>query len=322
MPTLSPSDVLAGSSFVATQLDQAKRRGLAALAALWGLADPDDIPGSLALFLPFVVQLMHQQQAAGRVAEWTQAQLAVAVADGTAAVGSAELSISAGRDGRMLSGSTFEQVIAPTVPGALSRIRSGMDPMDALNVAQRIQAVMVGSVAHDEARSTTQDVVTSQTGPARHLNGYARRTEGAFTCKFCRMLATRGPVYSKDTAGFRAHAFCDCTTYAVSMADHVIDPGDWDAHQSWAKRTPKGASSPTAATTTVPAATRLTSHPTRRGGVSMDQFRESRPPRLSTVESLIASYEPVLASGAGTQWMREQMPRLYAERDQLLTAVA
>lgn len=324
MPTLSPSDVLAASDFVARELDRTKRRALAALSAMWETADPDDVAGSLGRFNPLVVQVMNQQQAAGRVTAWTQAQLAASVAS-DALPGEAVLGISAARDGLMLSGASFEQVIAPTVPGVLSRIAAGVDPGTALDMAQRIQASMVGSVAHDEARATTQDVVEGDSGHSAAITGYARRTEGASTCDFCKMLSSRGFVYSKGTAGFRAHAFCDCTVYAGSMSDHAVDPGDWAAYQRWAKRTPKGATS-TAATTAagttatpgVPVIDRP--KPTRKGGISIQEFRADVTPRLTLVEAQIASYEPVIVNGSATKWMREQVERLYAERDALRIA--
>lgn len=309
MPTLSPSGVLAASGFVAAELASSKRRSLAALAALWKVADPDDIAGSLSVVLPLIVQVMHAQQAAGRVSAWSQAQLAAGVATG-AEPGTITLPISSDRDGRMLSGRTFESVIAPTVPGTLARIGAGAAPGTALQLSQQLVASMVGSVAHDEARATTADVVLRDSGPATSVQGYARRTEGAYTCDFCRMLATRGPVYREDTASFRAHAFCDCTVYAVSMESFTVDPGDWDAYQRWAGRTSEGAASRGA---TAP-------RPTSTGGISLDQFRATAPPRLTAVEAQIASYEPVIASGNATQWMREQLPRLYAERDALLAA--
>ena len=42
--------------------------------------------------------------------------------------------------------------------------------------------------------------------------------------------------------------------------------------------------------------------------------------RLSMVEAQLKSYEDVLAKGGGTDWMREQIPRLTAERDGLTAA--
>ena len=43
---------------------------------------------------------------------------------------------------------------------------------------------------------------------------YRRVTDGK-PCAFCAMLASRGPVYSQETAYFRAHGHCGCTAEEV-----------------------------------------------------------------------------------------------------------
>lgn len=44
-----------------------------------------------------------------------------------------------------------------------------------------------------------------------------RRVTVGKTCAFCCMLAARGPVYTKDTAAFQAHVYCDCTYEPVAV---------------------------------------------------------------------------------------------------------
>lgn len=44
-----------------------------------------------------------------------------------------------------------------------------------------------------------------------------RRVTVGKTCAFCCMLAARGPVYTKDTAAFQAHVYCDCTYEPVDV---------------------------------------------------------------------------------------------------------
>jgi hypothetical protein len=63
-------------------------------------------------------------------------------------------------------------------------------------VAQRL--------AVDTGRQTVLDSV-SRDGKAK---GWQRETAGG--CDFCEMLASRGAVYSEDTAGFEAHDHCRC----------------------------------------------------------------------------------------------------------------
>lgn len=302
MPDLSPEDVLAASGFVATQLALAKRRSLAALAQMWRVADPRDVRGSLEPVLPRVVRVMHQQQAAGRVAAWTQAQLAVAVASPNVEPGEAVLPISADRDGLMRSGASFAAVVAPTVPGVLARIGQGMTPEQSLAQGARILAGMVGSIAHDEARATTFDVVSGGAG-ARKITGYARQSEGAKTCDFCLMLETRGPVYSEESAGFEAHAMCDCTVYAIAMDDFEVSDSSWSAYERWAGREARGGTSASTSSDS--------------SGMSLSEYRAADPGRLAVVEAQIASYEPIVATGGGTEWMRTQLQALYRERDAL-----
>lgn len=74
-------------------------------------------------------------------------------------------------------------------------------------------------LALDGGRSTIVD--TLRTDPQAH--GWARATSGD-PCAFCAMLASRGPAYSEESAGFEAHDGCSCT------AEPVYDPaGDWPA---------------------------------------------------------------------------------------------
>ncbi len=52
-----------------------------------------------------------------------------------------------------------------------------------------------------------------------------QRITGSRPCGFCLMLASRGPVYGQDTAGFRAHDNCHCS------ADPVYTPWQPTAQQ-------------------------------------------------------------------------------------------
>lgn len=48
--------------------------------------------------------------------------------------------------------------------------------------------------------------------------GWARVTDGD-PCGFCALLASRGPVYDKDTAFFESHEACGCTAEPVYFRD-------------------------------------------------------------------------------------------------------
>lgn len=49
--------------------------------------------------------------------------------------------------------------------------------------------------------------------------GWRRVTSGS-GCKFCRMLADKGAVYSDDTARFASHDHCGCTAQPVFSTSH------------------------------------------------------------------------------------------------------
>lgn len=57
----------------------------------------------------------------------------------------------------------------------------------------------------------------------RQALGWARAASGR-ACAFCALLASRGPVYRKDTVGFQAHDHCSCTAEPVYR-----DDSDWPA---------------------------------------------------------------------------------------------
>ena len=294
MTTVSPDRLLESSAYVKGALTTSKRLALLRLSQLWQQVDPGDVRGSLDPLLPKVAELMHEQQAAGRQIAWTQAELSAAVATGQEP-GGLSLPLSGDRDGRLRGGPSFETALRRVIPGALARIKRGVQPDLAVSESGRMVALQLGSIAHDEARMVTSDVVMAQGSGGAPRMGYARRAEGAHTCDFCRTLATRGPVYRADTAGFRAHRFCDCTTYAVPMESFEVDPKDWAAYQRWASRSVRQ------------------SVQTARGAPAFDSIS-----RLDQVNAQIASYEPIVETGNGTEWMRTKLDELRLERNTLL----
>ena len=294
MTKISPETVIDASAYVKDTLTTSKRLALMALATKWRRVDPANVRGTLEPLLPEIEQLMHEQQALGRQIGWTQGELAAAVATGEEP-GSISLPLDAARDGRLRGGPSFANALQRAVPGALARIKSGVRPDAAVADAGRMVALQLGSIAHDEARLVTQDLVLARGGGAAPRMGYARKPEGAHTCDFCRTLATRGPVYSADTAGFRAHRFCDCTTYAVPTESFEVDPNDWAAYQRWAS-----------------SAARQSVRNTKTGQAALEPVD-----RLTVVNAQIASYEPIVKAGNGTYWMRGRLDELYEERTQL-----
>ncbi|ERI39181.1 hypothetical protein M707_02705 [Arthrobacter sp. AK-YN10] len=67
--------------------------------------------------------------------------------------------------------------------------------------------------------------------------GWRRIASG--NCKFCRMLADRGAVYSQETARFAAHGSCKCTAQPVfSSSDYGEEASAMQYLASQKRRTP------------------------------------------------------------------------------------
>jgi hypothetical protein len=67
-----------------------------------------------------------------------------------------------------------------------------------------------------------RDTLIQSVAADRQALGWARVTDGA-PCAFCAILASRGAVYSKNTANFQAHDHCACSVEPV-YADSALPP--------------------------------------------------------------------------------------------------
>ena len=89
-------------------------------------------------------------------------------------------------------------------------VGGGADRADAVADARR----RVGATAMKSVRDRDRlDIIYS----CRRQRVRCRRVTVGKTCAFCCMLAARGPVYTKDTAAFQAHVYCDCTYEPVDV---------------------------------------------------------------------------------------------------------
>lgn len=99
------------------------------------------------------------------------------------------------------------------------------------------------NVAGDTARlvmnSGRDTIIESVTADPRAL-GWSRVTDGN-PCAFCRMLASRGPVYRTKAGGFKAHNHCGCTAEPVFRADAEWPGRAREWHDQW-NETTKGLS--------------------------------------------------------------------------------
>lgn len=67
----------------------------------------------------------------------------------------------------------------------------------------------LGAIVDKHVKQVARDTITRSSNADPDAAGWAREIRGD-TCKFCRMLATRGAVYKRETADFAAHHSCDC----------------------------------------------------------------------------------------------------------------
>lgn len=89
-------------------------------------------------------------------------------------------------------------------------VGNGIDRSTAVADARR----RVGATAMKTTRDRDRlDIIYS----CRRQRVRCRRVTVGKTCAFCCMLAARGPVYTKDTAAFQAHVYCDCTYEPVDV---------------------------------------------------------------------------------------------------------
>ncbi|MCB2412358.1 hypothetical protein LGT39_05785 [Demequina sp. TTPB684] len=73
------------------------------------------------------------------------------------------------------------------------------------------EAMIAGleAIADKQIKQVGRDTITRSSISDPDSSGWQREIRGD-TCKFCRMLASRGAVYRRETADFAAHHHCDC----------------------------------------------------------------------------------------------------------------
>lgn len=104
---------------------------------------------------------------------------------------------------------------ATGLAGVMRALRVGFSPQ----AASRTGLVQVAGAAGRLVLNGGRDTVLASAGADGRSAGWRRVTAGD-PCKFCQMLAGRGPAYKGErTAAFQAHDHCACT------AEPVFDTG-------------------------------------------------------------------------------------------------
>jgi hypothetical protein len=103
-----------------------------------------------------------------------------------------------------------------TGPVALKQLVASNAPQPAATAFVRMSGAL-GRHVLNGGRETIQTYLAADEAAI----GYARATSPT-CCSFCAMLASRGPVYKKESVDFRAHDHCVCTSEPVFKRG-----GDW-----------------------------------------------------------------------------------------------
>jgi hypothetical protein len=98
------------------------------------------------------------------------------------------------------------------------------------DAARRTFVNVSGDVSRHALNAGRDTIIESVSADPRAL-GWARVTDSK-PCSFCRMLASRGPVYRSKAGGFKAHLRCGCSAEPVFHAD-----APWPGQaQEWAQQ--------------------------------------------------------------------------------------
>lgn len=196
------------STVEASRLSEAHRVAQARLGvttvrqmlAVWPLLDPSDLDGTFPRWLVAVRPIIGRQRdvssrlAANFYTTFRTLELGAGVEPVTPELAT------------MVEPGTIATSMLVTGPASIrSALARGVQFETAVQTAQANTARSAARHAMNGGRET---VMQTMAADARSL-GYARTTSGR-ACAFCALLASRGPVYSKDTVDFRAHDGCFC----------------------------------------------------------------------------------------------------------------
>lgn len=200
-------------------------RTAADVVATWALLDPERVDATVERWLAAAVPIVRSHRL-------DSARLAAAYA---VAFKVSEVGGSASRPEPIDEVVTDRLAVSLTVVGPVAIKRATSAGVPIARASQLAQAgVARAAMRHalDGGRETIVQTVQSDAGAL----GWARATS-ARACGFCAMLASRGPVYGADTAGFDAHDGCSCTPEPVYRSDADWPAGARDYRALWNEST-------------------------------------------------------------------------------------
>lgn len=102
-----------------------------------------------------------------------------------------------------------------------------------------VSKVTLTNVSGDVSRHVLnrgRDTLVESVSADERALGWARVTDSA-PCAFCRMLASRGPVYGEAGSRFKAHGHCGCTAEPVYRPDQPWPGRAAEFRQQWDETT-------------------------------------------------------------------------------------
>jgi hypothetical protein len=230
----------------------------------------------------------------------------------------------------------------PSLHSPIITTRIGLAEGLDLDTAVEQSVIRAGSIIDANLRTDEAAVIDNIRWP-KFKDGtamLAKRVPNAGACGWCKIVATRLYSLAAYKRGGQWHDHCRCTFALVTEAEATAYRkanggyagakaiGLWDGptsgvdYQAFIRDNPatgggSGIIRPTTAATTkkasapVPRASAI--NPLKVGAVT--------PQRLATVERQLQTYQRQLADGTATDWTREQIVKLLAERDDLRRAL-
>lgn len=144
-----------------------------------------------------------------------------------------ELGVSAARMAPVIAdvlpvGAVTTSLVVTGPASIKSSISRGVALPAAMETAQVATSRAAMRHVMDGGRQTIMETVRSD----RQAKGWARATSGK-ACSFCAMIASRGPVFSEDTAHFEAHDGCSCSAEPVYRDDAAWPAGSAKYQAGW-----------------------------------------------------------------------------------------
>lgn len=200
------------------------------LLRLWAVVDPRDLSGTIDVFVRAAVILAGRDfdRSAGVAGRYFELFRRIEGVPGTA--------------GAIVAARPSPEAMADQIRGAAlsSIIRARRAGLSVERAKARSLTTVLGTIGKLVLNGGRMTIIGSVARDRQAL-GWGRVTSGD-PCAFCRMLASRGPVYKTERgADFQPHDSCGCTAEVIYRGDGASEQAsayarEWQAAQAAARR--------------------------------------------------------------------------------------